>query len=66
MKAIGTIEITEELTLENPTLEFNNVYVECIFVGEDGLRNSRLMKVDLSSIDLEAAKQSNEVLKQFI
>jgi len=66
MKAIGTIEITEELTLTNPTFEFNSAYLECIFIGDDGLRNSRLIKIDLSNVDLVKAQNENELLSQFV
>jgi hypothetical protein len=44
MKATGTIEITEELTLENPTMEIKTTYFECVFTDEDGNKHSRLIK----------------------
>ena len=44
MKATGAIEITEELTIVNPTLEIINTYLECIFTDENGNKHSRLIK----------------------
>lgn len=52
MKAIGTVKITEELTLRNPSMEIvgvkyswegdNKVFFEIIFIEEHGtLRNHR-------------------------
>jgi hypothetical protein len=44
MEATGTIVITDELTLDNPTLEFKDTYLECIFTDENGSKHSRLIK----------------------
>lgn len=44
MKAKGTIEITEELTIVNPTIEIKDTYLECIFTDENGNKHSRLIK----------------------
>lgn len=44
MKATGEIEITEELTIVNPTLEIKGTYIECLFTDEKGDKHSRLIK----------------------
>ena len=65
MKATGIIEIEKDLFIENPELELSSAYVEAIFTDENGFKQSRLMKVDLNSVILESAIESNEILKQF-
>jgi len=60
MKYTGAIQIEEELELTNPT-----AYVEAIFTDDNGHKHSRLMKVDLTTVDVDTAVESNEILKQF-
>jgi hypothetical protein len=81
MKATGEIEITEELTLNNPTLTVktvsyewitNEVNVEILFKENDSvIDHSRLFTFDntgganLGSEDIYNFIKSNETLKQF-
>ena len=59
------IKIEEELTVKENILEIRSAFIECIFEDEKGTEHSRLMKVDLETVNLVAAKESNEILKQF-
>jgi hypothetical protein len=65
MKAIGTITIEEGLDIVNPTVEINSAFVEAIFTDENGFKHSRLMNVDLTSVNIPLAMASNDVLNQF-
>tara|TARA_R110002126_G_scaffold263013_1_gene406006 strand:- start:314 stop:499 length:186 start_codon:yes stop_codon:yes gene_type:complete len=60
------IEIEESLTVKENFLEFKNSFIECIFEDKDGNKHSRFMKIDLSTVNLFDAKESNELLKQFV
>jgi hypothetical protein len=71
MKATGTIEITEELTLKNPNLTIKKLSLELIF-KEDGseLLHSRTFdfevnKENFSEIDVLDLTSKNDILKLF-
>lgn len=59
------IEIEENLEVKENILEFRSGFIECIFEDAKGDKHSRLMEVDLSTVNLVDAKESNELLKQF-
>jgi len=65
MKVLGTITIEEGLDIINPTVEINSAYIEAIFTDENGFKHSRLMNVDLASVNIPTAMESNDVLNQF-
>lgn len=58
------IQIEEGLIVKNNVIEFKSACIECIFEDEKGNKHSRLMLVDLSTVNLVDAKESNEFLKQ--
>ena len=82
MKAIGTIKITEELTLLNPSLEIKSVSydwvnktveVVCLFAENNGLFNHERSfvystdgKGELTSNDIIDFIKNDEALKVFV
>ena len=58
------IQIEEELIVKENILEIRSAHIECIFEDEKGNKHSRLMLVDLSTVNLVEAQKSNEFLKQ--
>ncbi len=67
MKHEGIIKIEDiDKDLVNPTLEVKSVYVECLFTCEKtGNKYSRFIAVDLNTLDLIKAIESNKTLCQF-
>ena len=61
----GTIEIEGVQSMTNPVLKIEDAYLGVIFVDENGFKQSRLMLINLSSVDLISAINSNEHLKNF-
>jgi len=60
------IQIEQGLTVKENILEIHSAHIECIFEDEKGTKHSRLMQVDLSTVNLVDAKKSNEIIKKFI
>jgi len=59
------IQIEEGLTVKENVIEYKSAFIECIFEDEDGNKHSRLMQIDLDSVNLVDAKESNELLNVF-
>ena len=79
MKAIGIIEIENGLTLNNPTMEIeqitykqkvNEVHVECIFTEENAIyKHSRnfvfVSTKDMTKANVVALINTHDILKAF-
>jgi hypothetical protein len=64
MEANEQIQIEEGLIVESIN-EIKQAYLEVIFLDSENHKHSRFMKVDLSTVNIEEAIESNDILKVF-